>query len=324
MNWLNQLLGPIDRKLDLILEKLDESRQREEFTINKLLEIEQQLNSLPIHVCPELPTQPNFDPYFWKGNFLCFPNYPNAHMYPGWNTEARKTFRTLYAKAGHTHLPVSIYGSYGGVTYDYTDNLSEFRKILEELKSSSIEPCLFVVTDAVNDKTRITPANAQRFCDATLPRLRDLIKLACLGWELNQVDGWGTDRSGHDMIDLSKHIRWNLPTAEIALHLQPNWWGPHYADGDEWDFWRDAGEINTLLFQIRPDSSTDINGDPSAPDGLYLALRYPHGSGVFGVAGRIVSLSKKFVMFEHSKDNLTRWEQVRNIVQADSRVRGWC
>lgn len=297
---------------------------REELTINKLIDIENYLHSVPLCKESEVDPDPDIDVNYFRGNYLCFPNYPNAHMYPGWNKDARDTFRKLYSQAGNTHLPMAIYGDYAGVRYDYTDRLTEFTELLLELKESKIEPVLFVVTDAVNQQTVVTPANAQEFCDSILPRFRGIVNQVCLGWELNQVSSWNTDNSGHDMIELSKYIRWNLPLVKINLHLQPNWWGPHYSAGNEWDFWRDAREINQLLFQIRPNSPITLTGDPENPDGLYLALVYPHSSGAAGVCGRMIELDKEFVMFEHSKNDLDRWKQVKTIIMADTRVKGWC
>lgn len=276
-----------------------------------------------------------FDLGYWRGNFLAFTNYPWAFMYPAWPADARKYFRKFYAEAGFTHIPISIWAAYAGQGYDYYHNLDNFRTILFELRDAGIEPCLFVITDAVSQSTIVKPDTAQAFCDYALPKLKDLVRLACLGWELNQVDGWnereGNRQSGHDMIKLSSYIRWNLPKAEIFLHLQPNWWAPHYEGKSEVDFWRDAVEINGLLYQIRPDSSLRLkldveneDDDPKSEDGLYLALKYKGARpDAPGIAGRITAAGKKFVMFEHSRD-IERWKQVIEIVSQDKRVSGYC
>lgn len=262
----------------------------------------------------------------WRGNFLAFPGYEMAFLYPSWSYAKREAFRKAYSAAGLTHLPIGIWGAYpqGQNVFDFTKNAQGYRDILIELKNDGIEPCVFVITDAVNNDTVITPKDAQKFCDYFLPKIKDLVKLTCLGWELNQVHGWSEQQdrmSGHHMLDLSRFIRWNLPTAQIWAHFQPNWWAPHYEGKKEIDWWNNAKEITGLLFQIRPESSLKLHldvsnedDDPSSEDGLYLALKYRGAAKVDGVKGRMEMLSKRFVMFESSR-TLDRWLQIVNIVK---------
>ena len=251
------------------------------------------------------------------GNFLSFPGYPFAHMYLGWPEQKQLDFRNAYSGQFNI-LPLSAWANYDGYRYDYTQDPQVFRRKIIELKEKGIEVIFFVVTDAV-DYHPVTPSNAQNFCNYFIPHIKDICSKVSLGYELNQVFGWRASddvMSGHHMIDLSRYIRWNHSLAEIWLHLQPNWWGPHYEGGDEDSFWRNAPELNGILFQIP--------WDRPLAEGVNLALHYEGDAHVPGVAGRMQRLGKKFSFFEHTRHNLNRWNQARTIMAQDPRVSWIC
>lgn len=265
------------------------------------------------------PNNPIPIPTGTVGNYLAFPGYPFAHMYLGWPEDKQARFREEYRKQ-HNILPLSAWADYDGYRYDYTRDPQGFRSKIIELKDAGIETVFFAVTDAV-DYAPVTPENAEQYCDYFIPYIKDICPRVSLGWELNQVNGWnekqGNTQSGHDMIKLSEYIRRNHQNAEIFLHLQPEWWGPHYEGGDEHSFWRDAVEINGLLFQV--------HWDQPLAKGVHLALYYEGAvPQAPGVAGRLTQLYNKiFVFFEHSRE-LNRWNQAREIMSQDSRVSWVC
>ena len=312
----------IESKQDVVLEKQNTIltqtgllHSRLDFLEAKVVDANADLKLILNKLNPSNP--PPFDDGRWRGNFLALPDYPFAFMYPAWDEQKRLNFCQVYSKAGFNRLPISAWASYAGLSYDYSSKPDEFRKILSGLKSFGIDPVFFVITDAVNDNTKIGPDKAENFCNSFLPKIRDLVKFACLGWELNQVKGWDEHddpRSGEHMLNLSKYIKWNLPTAKLYAHFQPNWWAPHYEKGDEWTWWRDALSIDGLLHQIRPDAPIELTGNLQAPDGLYLALKYPVPGQphIEGIKGRMEQLGKKYILFEHSRE-LRRWEIVRDI-----------
>lgn len=279
---------------------------------------------------------PIISPFEYYGNFLAFPEFPWAFLYPGWPKDRQKRFRELYTQAGFKDLPIGIWGDYSEAPYmfDYSTNPIRYSDILYELIESGINPTVFVITDAVNTQTGITPSKAQKFVEGFLPYIK-IVKKFALGWELNQVKGWnekeGNLQSGHDMIKLTNWIHNVVPEAEIYTHLQPNWWAPHYEGKKEIDYWKDNPNCSGLLFQIYPDSSLSLtlpveneDDDPKSEDGLYLALKYKGSRpDAPGVAGRITALGKKFIMFEHSR-NLGRYLKVKEIISKDSRVLGIC
>lgn len=284
--------------------------------------------SPPPPPAPPVPTPPAVRT--WRGNFLANGFEPWAFMYPGWDADRRTRFRRRYRAEGWTHLPIGIWGAYGHEpAFDYRANVDGYRDLLRELLADGLIPCVFVVTDQLPGDPAWSAQQGIDFAARYCLQVADLVPAWCLGWELNQVAGWdesGNPQQGHDMIRLGQTIKSAGYGAPVYAHFQPNWWGPHYADGDEAQWWRDVGgSIDGLLFQIRPESSRSLSGDSQAPDGVYLALRYPRGSdGALGICGRLQAMGKEFVLFEHARTR-ERWEQTLAAITRDGdRVQGWC
>lgn len=274
-------------------------------------------------------------PSRWKiyGNFLANGIEPFGFMAMGWrmhDTARYDRFITAYVAAGYRHLPCAIWGEYPGETwYDYRPQLRVFAEALDEWLARGITPIVFVLTDDRGDP--LAAPGQIVMAKQILEELGSRTALNkfewCMGWELNQVAGWRETRNplqGHHMIDLARMIKAVTGKAPW-LHLQPNWWAPHYQGADEDAWWRDVGDnCCGLLGQIAPDSPLELLGDPAFPHGLYLMLEYPRSSdGARGIAGRLAARGKQFVMFEHSR-TLARWARVREIVERDPRVVGIC
>lgn len=263
------------------------------------------------------------------GNFLANGIEPWGFMAPSWWVHDRprwERFVRAYAAAGYRHLPFALYGAYRDErAYDLRGEPERARELVQAHLDRGVVPIIMAITDEPDGSTA-APDVAWARVRPALDAIRDLPVLWCTGWEINQIPGWREDRNprqGHDLIALCRRIR-DLTGKAPWVHFAPNWWGPHYEDGDEDRWWRDVGDdCCGLLGQIRPDAPLDLTGDPTAPDGLYLWLRYPRASdGVPGIVGRLAGRGKDVVLFEHSRD-LARWRQVREVMTTEY-VAGIC
>jgi hypothetical protein len=270
-------------------------------------------------------------PAHWTvyGNFLASGIESWGFMAPSWWLHDRPRwdrFVRAYVAAGYRHLPFALYGRYAAErAYDLRTTPERARQLVLDHLARDITPIVLVITDEP-DGSVLTPDEAWERVRPAVVAIADLPVLWCTGWELNEVGGWNASanpRQGHDIITLCQRIRGVVGQAPW-LHLAPNWWAPHYEDGDEDQWWRDVGDdCAGLLGQIRPDAPLDLAGNPAAPDGLYLWLRYPRASdNARGIVGRLAARNKPVVMFEHSRD-LARWQRVREIVVAEN-VAGIC
>jgi len=284
---------------------------------------------------PGPPPEP--ERYAIYGNFLANAIEPWGFMALSWWVHDRPRFDRFcraYVAAGYRHLPVALWGAYAGNwPYDLRGDVSRASAAIIALVAAGVTPLLMVLTDELDGRRR-DPVRDRAWVENEFARIwqalpheaRATIPLCC-GWEINSIPGYhegDNPRQGDDLIALATAIA-DVTGAAPWVHFTPNWWGPHYERGDEDRWWRDVGPSCVgLLGQIRPDAPITLEGDPSAPDGLYLMLRYPRRSdGAEGIAGRLRVLGKRFVLFEHSRD-LERWRRVEAIVRSDGRVDGIC
>jgi hypothetical protein len=267
------------------------------------------------------------------GNFLANGIEPWGFLSPLWWTRDRPRwtrFVQAYTAAGYRHLPFALYGQYGNSGWFELRDPDLAVAVVRAHLDAGIMPILMAITDDIDRP------NAPEAWERVRPAIEAIVRSVgaqalefCCGWEINQVYAFNEQHflsSGDDLIHLCHTLRRTTGKAPW-LHLQPNWWAPHYEGRDEDRWWRDVGDrCAGLLFQIAPDSSLDLTRprDGREADGLYLALRLPRGSdGAEGIAGRLASTGHRFVLFEHSRDP-ERWKRVEAIVRPDRRVVGIC
>lgn len=286
----------------------------------------------PVQPTPDHPLPA--DPRRWRGNFLAFPGYPMAFMFPGWPADKRWAFARAYRAAGHTHLPIGIWGAYPGQpTFDFRNDPGGYVRILQELRGHGIEPCVFVHTDAVSGRDPFTRGQLTTWARGYLPHIQHLVRLWCDGWEGNQIDiqwpgfwmGNGTER-----LAWAINLRGMLgPEAVLYVHFSPEritgW--PHYPnhDGpqDEPGWWtRGAKDVYTgILYQRRPDE------DERWVLAHTIGGRGADGSVDIGDAARIAGghwgFQRDFVLFEFARD-LDRWQRLVAAVKDHPLIKGWC
>jgi hypothetical protein len=258
------------------------------------------------------------------GNFLAFPGFEFAFVYPSWSASRREAFRRAYRAAGHNWLPLSPWCDYRGKgTYDFATNPDGFNDVIEELQNDGITVCVMCYTDGFNSSHPRTLDETKRWASSYIPRLRNM-RMACTGWEFNQINGseWTGDGTKH--IEWAKHLKGLLPSGvPLYAHFSPEritgW--PNYPDHsgpqDEAGWWKGDNPLDGLLYQRRPDEPL--------PDFFDHTLG---GNGDVGdvnrIAGSYWGLSGlKFIVFEHSRD-IERYKAVVVGVQEHPLVSGWC
>ena len=281
---------------------------------------------------PDPPAVPG-DLHAWRGNFLAFPGFEYAFMYPGWPADKRQRFREAYRAAGYTHLPIGVWGSYGAhPSFDYRGDVEGYRRILTELRTAFIHPCVFVHTDAVGSIAPFPLEALASWARGYLPQIADLVALWCTGFEFAQIDQtW----DGYWTGDGTEHLRWAhiLRTivgsaATIYCHFPPEritgWPNYPHHDGpqEEEGWWHAAGDVlDGLLYQRWP----------TEPEPFVLAHTIggtsQDGSTDMGDAQRIAGgawgIHKRFVFFEHSRD-VQRHARLVAAVKDDPRIDGYC
>lgn len=254
------------------------------------------------------------DEEIFRGNYLATPGFPFAHMYPGWDKAKQDEFRRIYVDNGNTHLPFAPFGSYGDVTYDYRNNPNKFNDLCAELKNSGILPVIFVLTNNISGP-EFTLQTSLEYLDQFVPFAESLVQLTSqfvCGWEASDIYF-----EGDEQFIFAKKLRQVLGIGpQLYYHDRPNWWGPHYPNRTEWNWWSDTtGILDGILFQVPPNDSIAAIRE--------TLFEIPWGSKPTGVVGRVVDhLGKKFVMFEHSRD-LQHYNEVVDLVRDDSRISGW-
>lgn len=256
------------------------------------------------------------------GNFLANGLEPWGFMAPTWFVHERRRwqrFVTAYVAAGYRHLPFALYGAYRDeAAFDVRSTPNVAREMVQAHLEAGITPIIMAIMDEP-DGSEPTPEQAWQRVRPALEALADLpVEWGC-GWEINQVAGFRearNPRQGHDLIGLCQSLH-ALTRRAPWLHLQPNWWGPHYSDGDEDRWWRDVGDAcQGLLLQLPHDEPLD--------QAWHLAAAHPRASdGARGIVGRLAARGKRCVLFEFARD-LARWHQGEALVRADGRFAGIC
>lgn len=288
---------------------------------------------------PDPPTEPPTEPEGgtgwvpardevrrWRGGFLTDRDEPWGFMYPAWPPGRRAAFRARYTATHGTpcHLPIGIWGAYGGERFDFRADVAGYRAILRELLDARIIPCVMAHTDAL-DGGGWSPSTLETCWRQYVPQVRDLVPAWSLGWEVNEIDrGWGGwwTWNGEAQQACARTLRGLIGDALLYAHWSPERWAgrPHYAHEDDYDemrWWRETPELDGILYQ-----------EPwQKPLGEQLAraleIPSPHGWSP-GIAGRIVDgAARDFVLFEFARDPVKHQAGVARL-STDPRVKGWC
>lgn len=282
-----------------------------------------------------IPTPPSADVTTWRGNFLAFPGYEFAFLYPGWPRVKQAAFRAAYKSAGLTHLPFAPWGAYSGQgAYDFRARVPEFRVLLTELLEDGLTPCVFMHTDrADGGASAWSRESLTAWARQFVPAVRDLIALWCTGWEYCQID---SGRAGYWTGDGAEHLAWarelrGLIGSEATLYAHfppPRITGyPNYPDHsgpqDEARWWKEAaGVIDGLLYQCEFEKDErfvkgNLLGGPSSDGTTDIGdVNRLRPGGTWGVDVQVV-------FFEHSRSQ-NRWRRLVETVGRDARLKGFC
>lgn len=279
---------------------------------------------------PVDPPPSSGDKYAWRGNFLAFPGYEMAFMFPAWSQEKQENFLRDYRAAGHTHLPLSPFARYGGLEYDFSQDPQVFNNLIKRLKDKGIYVCVMAFTDAFKSHHPRTFDAAVRWASSYIPQLTAM-ELCCSGWEFNQInintpEYWCGDGTKH--LEWGRFLKGLLPAGvPLYCHFSPEritgW--PNYPnhDGpqDEPGWWKADNPFDGILYQRRPDEKIEFTIAHT------IGGKAEDGSTDVGDAQRINGghwgISKRFVFFEHSRTQ-QRWQQIVDRIKGDKRIDGWC
>jgi hypothetical protein len=269
----------------------------------------------------------------WRGNFLCFPGFPMAFMYPGWEPAKRASFCRQYRGAGHTHLPIGVWGSYRDQPgFDYRNDPEGYRRILRELIDAGIEPCVFLHTDAVSNVPAWSRAQVTTWATGYVPRLKDLVRLWCTGWEFNQIDQNSSvywTGNGQEHLEWARTVRGLIGSdAVLYCHFSPEritgW--PNYPkhDGpqDEPGWWgRAEAFFDGLLYQRGFDEDERFTiahtvGGPDRDGRMDVGDALRISGGHWGVR-------RDFVCFEFARD-VSRHDRLSRVFLQSPHVSGVC
>lgn len=273
----------------------------------------------------------------WRGNFLNFPNYEFAFMYPAWDARKQSDFRLAYRAAGHTHLPIGIWGAYTGRgSFDFRSEVDQlgFLLLLRELRMADLLPVVFVHTDAISTRAPFTRADLTTWASHYLPSLLPYVACWVTGWEFNQIDQsspvyWTGKGSEH--LAWARSLRSILgPDALLYAHFSPEriTGYPNYPDHsgpqDEASWWKDHNPLNGLLYQRRPDEPerfvlAHTLGGEAVDSSIDVGDVYRISGDRWGLK----SQNLDFVFFEHSRE-FSRWERLTNAVKDHPLVAGFC
>jgi hypothetical protein len=271
----------------------------------------------------------------WRGNL--WHGFPRAWMFPAYPVAEQERLIGAYAAAGFTHLAFAPYGRYGDLACDYRADLEAFGAVLDRCLAAGVQPCVFLITDEadgrlidearLSDQTRRIAGWLAGWARARGAGVEDRVALACLGWEIEQVQPWL--HSGLAQLRMLATIRaelsrevallyWHpgphrsVPEDEITLGAWPaRWPGEEDRDGHAWlHAARTVGLDGVLLNTGSPQAMTTARlfelldrGDPPTFE------RYRWWGPDPGYLGRYRSVGLDAVLFEHGYQNRPQWEQ---------------
>jgi hypothetical protein len=171
-------------------------------------------------------------------------------MYPAFDGAKRAEIRATYKGRGYTHFPINIDGGYvnrGREVYPrfhYSDQPTEYRRFLEELWQDGLIPVVFLM----DDKGPHTAAYLSSFLTIN----RDLIKVASIGWEL---DDW---MDSTEAATAARDLRRMLgPDVLLYAHMSPGRTAMCNSESCEAPWWASMrGVLDGILFQVQPTAST--------------------------------------------------------------------
>jgi hypothetical protein len=181
-------------------------------------------------------------------------------MYPAYPDALRAKLRDLYKQHGYTHMPIATAASYHGVypDYDLTSDPQQFRAILDEIWRDGLIPVVFMIDDGhwpagffnTSDINGIMSAVHAKY-DPLFAQTKDLIKIACPGWEIN---GWmfdgGQDPSKNVMTAMFQYLKQQLPDALCYAHFTAGHAAGSGPVTDAADWWRSMqGVLQGILYQ---------------------------------------------------------------------------
>lgn len=259
-----------------------------------------------------------------RTNFLALAPWGYIFMLPGYEVDEQVKILQALRREGHTHVPFGIWGRYPGLpSFDYRNDPSGFRMVLDRCYAHDICPIVFLHTDRMADNApKWHEGDIAAFWADYLPRIADRIRAAALGWEWDQIDGEAVI-SGHTQLRLIAEARRHLtPSTTLYGHWGPERWagGPDRAldyTRDEYAWWTDARHAG-MTGCLYNDNNAGLD---AALDRL-LRLPSPHGASP-GIAGRLAYLGVDCVAFELSRGDYARWQAVRRAVEGHRDVQGW-
>jgi hypothetical protein len=150
-----------------------------------------------------------------------------THEYAGLPPAERAAIRAALKARGYTHLYLYAMneGDYGGhVKFNYYDNPTGFRGILEELVRDGIAPVVWLAPDdAPRFHREHPPARIKELWDRFIPAVDGLVSSYTLGLEADEY--W----SSRQQEELGQHLR-SLTERPIFVHYSPGQWEGAKAD----------------------------------------------------------------------------------------------
>ena len=142
-----------------------------------------------------------------------------THLYPAFDTAERERCRTVLRQRSYTHFYIYAYNEhdYGGPSFDFFTDPQRFRHLLAELKSSGLEPVVWLIPDDAASITAMPAREIHAKLAAFVPVVDDLVSSYVLGLELDEywlptkVDSLGSKLS-------------ELTSKPIAVHQLPGKW----------------------------------------------------------------------------------------------------
>ena len=116
-------------------------------------------------------------------------------MYPGYSTEKRAAYRAKLKAAGLTHIPFAAWGAYGSdPAFDFRDNPSGFRDLIDEAQSDGLVVMLMAITDGLPGDDGYTEDDAHNFIRGWRSQFKDIVRFVVTGWEFSQINsGFGDE-----------------------------------------------------------------------------------------------------------------------------------
>jgi len=142
-----------------------------------------------------------------------------THLYATFDAAERERCRTVLRQRSYTHIYVYAYNEhdYGGPSFDFFADPGRFRQLLAELKSSGLEPVVWLIPDDASSIAGMPAREIQTKLAAFVPAVDDLVSSYVLGLELDEY--WlpaKVDSLGSRLSDLTSR--------PIAVHQLPGKW----------------------------------------------------------------------------------------------------